>query len=158
PEDHRLRAGVQIGGLIEREIVGRADLIVAVGLDTVELQPKPWPYPHPVLSLAGTPSQDATVPAQVELAGRLRPLLSALVDHAPAGAGWGEAAAGEFRRQLSVALDLPSRGLAPQRVVEIARDVAPRDAIATVDAGAHRLLVVQKWLTYGPREFLTSNG
>ncbi len=34
----------------------------------------------------------------------------------------------------------------------------PRDTIATCDAGASRLLVVQKWESYGPREFLTSNG
>src|SRR5690348_10887290 len=42
--------------------------------------------------------------------------------------------------------------------MEIARAVLPRDTIATCDAGASRLLVVQKWESYGPREFLTSNG
>jgi len=36
--------------------------------------------------------------------------------------------------------------------------VLPRDTIATCDAGASRLLVVQKWQSYGPRQFLTSNG
>src|SRR5262249_54088265 len=34
----------------------------------------------------------------------------------------------------------------------------PRNTVATCDAGASRLLVVQKWEAYGPREFLTSNG
>jgi len=42
--------------------------------------------------------------------------------------------------------------------METARQVLPRDTIATCDAGASRLLVVQKWESYGPREFLTSNG
>ena len=42
--------------------------------------------------------------------------------------------------------------------MEVARAVLPRDTIATCDAGASRLLVVQKWESYGPREFLTSNG
>ena len=42
--------------------------------------------------------------------------------------------------------------------MEVARAVLPRDTIATCDAGASRLLVVQKWQSYGPREFLTSNG
>src|SRR5215207_1893392 len=50
-EDHPLRAGCIIGGLIERKLVGEADLIVAVGLDAVELQPKAWPYRAPVLAL-----------------------------------------------------------------------------------------------------------
>ena len=42
--------------------------------------------------------------------------------------------------------------------MEAARAVLPRNTIATCDAGATRLLVVQKWEAYGPREFLTSNG
>ena len=36
--------------------------------------------------------------------------------------------------------------------------MTPRSTLATCDAGASRLLVVQKWESYGPREFLTSNG
>jgi acetolactate synthase-1/2/3 large subunit len=36
--------------------------------------------------------------------------------------------------------------------------VLPRDTIATCDAGASRLLVVQKWQAYAARDFLTSNG
>jgi len=42
--------------------------------------------------------------------------------------------------------------------MEVARAILPRNTIATCDAGASRLLVVQKWEAYGPREFLTSNG
>ena len=158
PEDHPLRAGALIGGLIEREIVGQADLIVAVGLDSIELQPKPWPYAAPVLALSSVPSLDALVPADPEIVGRLAPMLAGLAEWAPSGTGWGEAAAREFRRKLAEALDVPSGGLSPQRLVEVAREVLPRETIATADAGAHRLLVVQKWQAYGPREFLTSNG
>ena len=101
PEDHPLRAGCIIGGLIERKLVSESDLIIAVGLDSVELQPKSWPYTQPVLALSGTPSLDA---------------------------------------------------------MEVARAALPRNTIATCDAGASRLLIVQKWESYGPREFLTSNG
>jgi len=158
PEDHPLRAGILIGGLIEREMVGQADLIVTVGLDGVELQPKPWPYAAPVLSLANVPSLDALVPASPELVGNLRELLSALTEHGKAGSGWGEASARMFRDQVADALDVPTNGLSPQRLVEVAREVLPRDTVATCDAGASRLLVVQKWQAFGAREFLTSNG
>lgn len=157
-EDHPLRAGVLIGGLIERQIVGQADLIITVGLDAVELQPKPWPYSAPVLSLTSVEGVDAMIPATTEFVGRLRPLLAALAELALAGSGWGEAAARDYQAQLSAALDLPTAGLSPHRLVEVAREVLPRETIATCDAGASRLLVVQKWTTYGPREFLTSNG
>jgi acetolactate synthase-1/2/3 large subunit len=158
PEDHPLKAGALIGGLIERDLVSQADLIVAIGLDGVELQPKPWPYSSPVLALSNVQSTDALVPAKPELVGNLRPLLESLVEFAPSGSGWGEVAAREYRQQLNDALEVPSTGLAPARLVEIARDILPRDTIASCDAGASRLLVVQKWQAYGPREFLTSNG
>lgn len=157
-EDHPLRAGCIIGGLIERKLVGQSDLIVAVGLDTIELQPKAWPYTIPVLALAGAPSTDAAVPAQLEVVGDLKALLARLAEWAPEGTGWGEKAARVFREEVVDALNTPARGLSPQRAMEVARAVLPRETIATCDAGASRLLVVQKWEAYGPRQFLTSNG
>jgi acetolactate synthase-1/2/3 large subunit len=157
PEDHALRAGCIIGGLIERELVNQADLIVTIGLDAIELQPKPWPYTLPVLALSTTASIDGAVPATEEVVGDLKHLLAALAQWSSAKC-WGERAAREFREQVAVALDTPSRGLSPQAAVLAARAVLPRETIATCDAGASRLLVVQKWEAYGPREFLTTNG
>src|SRR5258705_7140941 len=158
PEDHPLRAGCIIGGVIERNLVNEADLIITVGLDAVELQPKPWPYTIPVLSLASIPSVDGFVPADPEIVGDLKPLLARLAELAPEGAEWGEKAAKKFREQVSNALNTPAAGLSPQRAVEAARAVLPRNTVATCDAGASRLLVGRKWEAYGPREFLTSNG
>lgn len=158
PEDHPLRAGCIIGGLIERKLVSEADLIITVGLDGVELQPKPWPYSIPVVSLINTPALDALVPSEFEVMGNLDALMTALAETCSAGTGWGEAAAATFRTDVANALNTPAKGLSPQRAMEVARAVLPRDTIATCDAGASRLLVVQKWQSYGPREFLTSNG
>ena len=158
PEDHPLRAGCIIGGLIERKLVTQADLIVTVGLEAVELQPKPWPYTLPVLSVSCAPSPDALVPASAEVVGDLRAILGGLAEWASAGTGWGERAARDFRDEVRAALDTPSRGLSAQAVMEVARAVLPRDTIATCDAGASRLLVVQKWSAYAPHEFLGSNG
>src|SRR5215475_81807 len=99
PEDHPLRAGCIIGGLIERKLVTEADLIITVGLDAVELQPKPWPYTLPVLSLASVPSVDALVPADPEIIADLKPLLAGLAQWAPEG-NWGEKAARNFREEV----------------------------------------------------------
>jgi acetolactate synthase I/II/III large subunit len=158
PEDHRLRAGCIIGGTIERTLVSESDLIVTVGFDAVELQPKAWPYTVPVLALSSIPSLDAFVPADPEIVGDLKAILAILAETAPEGTNWGEKVARTFRDEVANALNTPSTGLSPQRAVVIAREVLPRDTIATCDAGASRLLVVQKWESYGPREFLTSNG
>jgi acetolactate synthase-1/2/3 large subunit len=158
PEDHPLRAGCIIGGLIERKLVQESDLIVTVGLDAVELQPKPWPYTLPVLALSSVPSIDALVPSDPEIIGDLKALLAGLAQWAPEGTNWGEKSAKTFRIEVRDALNTPATGLSPQRTMEVARAILPRDTIATCDAGASRLLVVQKWESYGPREFLTSNG
>ena len=77
---------------------------------------------------------------------------------APEGADWGEKAAKKFREQVRERAQHAGTGLSPQRAMEVARAMLPRNTIATCDAGASRLLVVQKWESYGPREFLTSNG
>ena len=158
PEDHPLRAGCIIGGLIERKLVGEADLIVTVGLDAIELQPKPWPYGAPVLALSTHAGTDALVPASPDVVGDLRVLLARLAEWAQPGTGWGEGVARVFRQDVNDALDTPATGFAPQRVMEVARACLPRDPVATCDAGASRLLVGQKWESYGARAFLTSNG
>ncbi|KLK94650.1 hypothetical protein AA309_02390 [Microvirga vignae] len=158
PEDHPLRAGCIIGGLIERKLVSEADLIITVGLDGVELQPKAWPYTTPLVALSSTPSLDALVPAEIEAIGDLKILLRKITDLCSGGSNWGERAASVFRQDVIDALNTPSKGLSPQRAMEVARAILPRETIATCDAGASRLLVVQKWQSYGPREFLTSNG
>ena len=99
PEDHPLRAGCIIGGLIERKLVMESDLIVTIGLDAVELQPKPWPYTLPVLALSSVPSIDALVPADPEIIGDLKALLAGLAQWAPEGTNWGEKAAKTFRQR-----------------------------------------------------------
>ena len=98
------------------------------------------------------------MPSEFEVMGNLASLMTILSEECSAGTGWGEAAAATFRTDVSNALNTPSNGLSPQRAMEVARAVLPRDTIATCDAGASRLLVVQKWQSYGAREFLTSNG
>ncbi|MBT7770125.1 MAG: thiamine pyrophosphate-binding protein, partial [Rhodospirillales bacterium] len=66
--------------------------------------------------------------------------------------------ADNFRTQVSAALDVPTKGLSPQSALEVVNAVMPRNTVATCDAGASRLLVVQKWESYGAKDFLTSNG
>jgi acetolactate synthase I/II/III large subunit len=55
PEPHPLSLGIFTNGALEEPFVRRADLIVAVGLDTVELEPRPWTSPAVVVHLARMP-------------------------------------------------------------------------------------------------------
>jgi acetolactate synthase-1/2/3 large subunit len=158
PEDHPLSTGCIRGGALERKLVSEADVIVTVGLDAVELHAAPWPYSAPVLALSSVTSLDGEIPFAAEVVGDLKAILDGLSKWAPEGASWGERAARAFREGIAAQLDTPSKGLSPQRLFDVARSVLPRDTIATVDAGASHSIGAQKWLSYGPKEFLASNG
>jgi acetolactate synthase-1/2/3 large subunit len=62
------------------------------------------------------------------------------------------------KRERLGALEVPVPGLAPHRVVQIARDLMPLGAIATVDAGAHMFPATAYWHAVERGECLISNG
>lgn len=158
PEDHPLSAGCVFGGLLERKLIEQADLIVAVGIDAIELPAGTWPYSAPVLALSNVHDQDGSVPATAEVEGDLKGILDGLAKWAPEGMNWGERASRAFRDEVSSSFKSSTKGLSPQRLMEIARSVLPRDTIATCDPGGSRLFCTTKWLSYAPRGFLASNG
>src|SRR5262249_41627890 len=49
PDDHPWFAGVFTNGAIEQPLVREADAIIGIGLDPVELLPRPWPYRAPII-------------------------------------------------------------------------------------------------------------
>ncbi len=170
PDPHPLAMGVFTGGVLEEPVVSRADLIVTFGLDTIELIPRRWPYQAPVLSLARCTSLDPGlrppggsgyfIPA-VEVVGDLSLILEELAPRlvrADARADWDVAEVDRLRRQRHAALEVAVPGLAPHRVVQIARDLMPAGAIATVDAGAHMFPATAYWQAVEPGECLISNG
>lgn len=168
PDPHPLAMGVFTGGALEEPLVRHADLIVALGLDTVELIPRRWSYTAPVLSLARSPVAEPRRSApgggayfvpEAEVVGDLGVILEEL---APRLAGyvadWDVAWLDRARRERLRALEVGVPGLAPHRVVQLARELTPAGAIATVDAGAHMFPATAYWLATDLGECLISNG
>jgi acetolactate synthase-1/2/3 large subunit len=158
PETWPNAAGLLTGGSIEGPVLEAADLIVAIGLDAVELVPGAWPYPAPVVALAEWPAEDAYFTPEVELVGPLAELLELVaaevdrgLDGAPFGRGTRLAAQAEL-------VDLPGEGIGPQHVVLAARALAPMGSIATVDSGAHMLVTMPLWEVADIDESLISSG
>jgi acetolactate synthase-1/2/3 large subunit len=153
PESWPSAAGLLTGATIEASVLAGADLVVAIGLDPVELIPAPWPYAAPVLSLTEWPLEDPYFVPDVELVGDLGELLTIMSKLAPAqGPGRAE------RLAADATLRVPTTGLAPHDVVETARSLAPAGTIATVDAGAHMLVAMPLWEVEQPGEALISSG
>ena len=167
PEDHPLAAGVFAGGRLEGELLAKSDGILAVGLDPVELIPREWGGGKPVVSLAEYRVGSRPYDAASEIIADLPTSLEALREALPPGGGWRLAdwasRGGEFRarsrRLLAEACAGRGRdGLLPHRVVEVARRVFPREAVVTVDSGAHALVAAAFWDSFRPKEYLCSGG
>ncbi|MCL4371005.1 MAG: thiamine pyrophosphate-dependent enzyme, partial [Chloroflexi bacterium] len=67
PEKHPYSAGVFIGGKLELDILGRADLIVGVGLDPADMLAKPWRYRQPIISIDRVSNYNEIFHAEAEL-------------------------------------------------------------------------------------------
>jgi acetolactate synthase-1/2/3 large subunit len=130
-------AGVFTNGAIERPIVDQADLILTVGLDAVELLPRPLTFAQPVVDVP--PRQVAAI------ADALRPSSWDLTD---------------LRQMLARQRDaicLPAFGLAPHDVVRTVA-AAARGSRVAVDAGAHMFPATMLWPAEEPNGVLISNG
>jgi acetolactate synthase-1/2/3 large subunit len=170
PDPHPLAMGIFTGGALEESLVRRADLIIAFGLDTVELIPRRWSYTAPVLSLARGPSTDPRLRAAgggayfspaLEVVGDLGTILEDLaprIMRRDVKADWDVAEVDRIRRERAAALEVPVPGLAPHRVAQIARELTAAGSIATVDAGAHMFQTTAYWHALEPGELLISNG
>ncbi len=157
PENHPYSAGVFIGGKLELDILGKADLIIGVGLDPADMLAKPWGYSQPLISIDRVSNYNEIYHAEMELVGNIAEILAMLTDVLPAERKWDENAAPTYRKRVYDALALPTRGLAPFRVSDITRELTDDDVILTTDVGASKLLLSQIWRPYQPNSVLMSN-
>ncbi len=91
PEDHPYYAGTLDMACNELlwELLGAADLILAVGFDAVELI-KPWTPAAPVIHVDSTPNTDQIYAAETELVGPIGVILDHLGEVSGGGARWTE--------------------------------------------------------------------
>ena len=158
PEDHPLFLGVldMAGDALVSEVLDRADLILAIGCDIVELD-RAWTWRAPVIHVAVSPNVDGYYRAEVELVGPIGETLARLLAEARPG-DW---EAGEIERGRAAVLDhvrQPGARLQPWQVVERVQAQVGPEALATCDVGAHKMVVGQVWQTQRPRDFFMANG
>ena len=151
-------AGVFTNAAIERPIVERADLILAVGLDPVEPIPSDWTYAAPLVSLMPWPLEDRYYEPTIELVGPLGPPLELLQAHTDP-TGWEQGSASTARGEALTSLrQYSTADLDPSDLVATLDRVLPDDATVTIDAGAHMLVAVPMLTVTQPRGMLISNG
>jgi acetolactate synthase-1/2/3 large subunit len=158
PDGHEWFAGVFTNASIEQPIIDESDLLIAVGLDPVELLPRTWKYNQPIVYVGRWTVEDRHLPfvAQVvmDIPRALEQIAAVLAESAWDSTrlcGW----ISEQRRRIAITTE----GLAAHRVVEIsAALLASRAGRVTVDAGAHMVPATMLWPVDEPNHLLISNG
>ncbi len=170
-------AGIYTNGALEQPVLAEADLLILIGVDTVEPIPTEWRQTAPTLTISSAEPIDAFVPADVALLGDLATMAHQVVStarHRGWSHTWSEEVAAVMRADARRALRPPSRPLdaaaagraggvplSPVTLVDALLDgLAGVDEppVTTVDAGAHFLAVMPRWPVAKPFDLLISNG
>lgn len=165
PEDHPLSLGAAgLSPLADKHLlplVKAADLVICVGYDPIEMRPgwqEPWdPDQQLVVDIHAAPNHHYMHQATLSFLAHTGATLAALSDHLGPRAAWSDGEPGVVADALAKAFPRTDEW-GPGAVIDTCRTVLPRNAIATVDSGAHRILLSQMWECYTPRTLLQSSG
>jgi acetolactate synthase-1/2/3 large subunit len=164
PEDDPLALGA--AGLSPRAdqhilpLIETADLIVLAGYDPIEMRHAwcdPWdPDQVPVIAFTAAPNPHGVHRVSHGFAGDIGAGLAALRDGIAPQQTWSNGAPAEIRRALAAAFPA-DEAWGPAAIVEEVRQALPEHGVATVDSGAHRILLSQIWRCSRPRTLLQSS-
>src|SRR5256712_642883 len=122
PDPHPLMHGVLWPGGGEGPLLGRADLIVALGLDAIEVSPGPWMTTAPLLHLAPSPAAGEWHRPVVEVVGDIALAIEELAPRlrGRARADWDVAELDRVKRSLRPRPGAGDGRLTPERVAALA--------------------------------------
>lgn len=160
-EDHPLSVGCieRSRRQVQRDFLRKADLIVGVGYDTVEVEYEAWIGDVPVLQIDIEPVDvAASVNLVHQVSGDLQSSLARLCESAARSGGWRTDEIAAHREAFQASLRPPTRAFSPHQAIDVVRRVLPRDGVLAFDVGAHTHQIASQWTAHAPRAFLITNG
>ncbi|MEJ6396316.1 thiamine pyrophosphate-binding protein [Yoonia sp. 208BN28-4] len=141
-------------------LIRKADLVICAGYDPIEMRPgwqNIWDAAEVnVIDITAAPNHHFMHQATLSFIADTGATLDAFSTAAPRKTWVGDEPA-QTKNLLSKAF--PQDDVwGPSGVIAACRDALPADAIATVDSGAHRILLSQMWTCDAPRTLLQSSG
>ncbi|TFL16267.1 thiamine pyrophosphate-binding protein [Jannaschia formosa] len=161
PEDHPLSLGgaglSPLAGSHLLPLFREADLILLAGYDPIEMRPG-WrgvwdPAEQNVIDICHDANLHGMHGATLEVIAPVGPTLDAIREGVTPREVWDIS---DTRRALREAFSV--KGWGPDAIVAACRAACPPGTVATVDSGAHRILLSQMWECDGPRQLLQSTG
>jgi len=164
PETHPLAlGGAGLSPLIDDKlmpVVRGADLIVLAGYDPIEMRvgwQNPWPEDARVVEFSAAANRHWMHQARLNFVGDVGAGLSALRRGLKEREARPRTDIEKVKAAIAAALRC-DEDWGPAAVVDACRKAFPETGIATVDSGAHRILLSQIWTTHAPRGLLQSSG
>lgn len=164
-EDHPLAlGGAGLSPLADthlRPFVEAADLVICAGYDPVEMRAG-WQdiwdaQTVNVIDIAAEPNRHYMHQATLSFVAGVAPTLQALGLAEPQALVWPKGEIADLKTALATAF-APEQDWGPGVVISECRAALPADALASVDSGAHRILLSQMWTCTQPRTLLQSSG
>lgn len=164
PESHDLSlGGAGLSPLADKHLlpfVQSADLVICVGYDPIEMRPgwrEVWdPAQTRVIDIAAAPNHHYMHQAGLSFVCDTGAAMRALSAGAVRRGSWPDGEIAALKSALAEAFPHDD-AWGPGAVIAECRDALPPDAIATVDSGAHRILLSQMWACKTPRTLLQSS-
>ncbi|MEP5761346.1 MAG: thiamine pyrophosphate-binding protein [Litoreibacter sp.] len=161
PEEHNLSlGGAGLSPLADKHLVPfvqSCDLILLVGYDPIEMRPgwrEIWdPKQTRVIDISAVPNDHYMHHATLNFVADTGETLKAMAS----GVAKTDTGFAQVKDALNDAFPV-NDDWGPAGVIDECRRVLPSDTVATVDSGAHRILLSQMWTCDSPRTLLQSSG
>ena len=146
------------------KVLGAADLVLCLGYDPVEMRDawiQPWDPKVDSAEIGWAPNDHHVHWTRLEFVADLRLALGQLVAMIPdrGGETWPDGLPAAARAEIQTSLRPKGvEAWGPHAVVETCRQAFPRNTLATVDTGSHRILLNHVWECYEPYGLLQSTG
>lgn len=164
PEDHELAiAGVGLSPKADeiiQPLVAESDLLLLAGYDPIEMRSSwvnLWPADKAVIEFSEGANTHYVHHAQINFVGNVGAGLKVLGENKTVRDLWpaGQPTKARLDHKMAFAGD---GSWGAEAIIAASRRALPRDTIAAVDTGAHRIMLSQAWECYEPRGLMQSTG
>ena len=160
-DDHPLALGCIERGRRQhqRALLHRADLIVGLGYDTIEVEFETWIGDVPLLQIDIDAVDIAdSVTLHHEVTGDLGSSLERLCRSDAGANDWTARMLDDHRAAFRQLLRPDSKVFMAHQAIDAVRAALPHDGILTFDVGAHTHQIASQWQAHAAKTFLITNG
>lgn len=141
-------------------LIRESDCILLVGYDPIEMRVgwrNVWDERARVVELTATPNTHYMHQASHSFVGHVKHGLAALSSGLTRSSTWTAEEIAAIKAKLAANYRV-DEAWGPAAIVDVARRTLPSNTVASVDSGAHRILLSQTWTCHEPRSLMQSSG